>query len=97
MYKEYYITLPGGFALPVGLCLETYTFRETLVTEQDPDTVHRQLQAFSRRYLQQQMITGTVRSSRETLVQKQGVFMLQGQYVCEEMIGRERKIGETNE
>lgn len=97
MYKEYYITLPGGFALPVGLCLDTYTFRETLVTEQDLDTVHRQLQAFSRRYLQQQMITGTVRSSRETLVQKQGVFMLQGQYVCEEMIGRERKIGETNE
>ena len=97
MYKEYYITLPGGFALPVGLCWEEYTLWETSPSQQDQNAVHSQLQNISGRYLQQQMITGTIRSSSEKISLHHGVYMLQGRYVCEEMIGREQQIGEANE
>lgn len=99
MYKEYYITLPGGFALPVGVCLEEYTLWETSLAQQDRNCVHSRLKGFSSRYLQQQMIAGTIRSTRETLRMKDGLFLLQGQYICEEMIGREQliQIGEANE
>lgn len=99
MYTEYYITLPGGFSLPVGLCLEEYTLRETVVTEQARDTVHSQLRHFSGRYLENRMISGTIRNRSEKLDLQHGLYRLQGQYICEEMIGREqsRQIGEANE
>ena len=99
MYKEYYITLPGGFRLPLGLCFEKYTLWETSVAEQEPGAVRSQLHNFSGRYLQQQMIAGTIRNSTEKLGQDHGAFVLKGYYICEEMIGREQpiQIGEGNE
>lgn len=99
IYKEYYITLPGAFRLPVGLAVEEYTLWETSLTEQDRESAYTQLQRFSDRYLQQQMITGIIQTRKEEFLPQDGALRLQGEYICQEMIGREqlKEIGEVNE
>ena len=98
MYKEYYITLPGGYRLPAALCVDVYTQWDTVPAESDPQTAQRQLQEFSRRYLQQQMIAGSLGSCDEIFTSANDRYVLEGHYICEEMIGREQpeQIGEGN-
>jgi sporulation protein YqfD len=86
MYEERYVTLPGGFRLPIVIVTEIWTYRkETDVTLDAP-----QLQSFARDYLSAQMISGTVLSFDESVQVQSGVCLLQGKYACIEMIGRAR-------
>ena len=84
------MTLPGGFSLPVSLACETLSWYS--VTEQtvDEETARGELLPFSQNYLSDQMIAGTVSHANEVLETKSGVYLLTGQYICSEMIGRER-------
>ena len=88
--REYRLTLPGGFSLPVSLACETLSWYS--VTEQtvDEETARGELLPFSQNYLSDQMIAGTVSHANEVLETKSGVYLLTGQYICSEMIGRER-------
>jgi hypothetical protein len=86
MYEESYITLPGGFQLPVIIVTETIVcYDETGVTLQEPN-----LQSFAQRYLQMQMIAGTVTSGQEDGWTEDGIYRFQGNYACTEMIGQVR-------
>ena len=98
MYLEYNITLPGGFSLPVALCVEEYTVFETSLSEIPPDQAQSALTGFADRYLTGQMVAGETRSRLETVSLEEGVYRLRGSYICVEMIGREQKeqIGDTN-
>ena len=98
MYEEYYITLPGGFSLPVALCVEEYTVWDTSSEIMSEKEARTQLEAFARSSVQKQMVAGTIRNCAERFTSDNGMLMLQGSYVCEEMIGREQpeQIGETN-
>lgn len=98
MYKEYYITLPGGFRLPLALCVEEYIFyqnEEKTIPEQE--AAHK-LSDFAQRMLMQQMVAGEIRNKAETTALQDDLFTLKGMYVCVEMIGREQQeqIGDTN-
>lgn len=98
MNKEYFVTLPGGFQLPVALCVEEYTLSETLPAERSQYDAEEALREFAESYLREQMIAGKLQNRIETVTLAKGVYELQGAYVCEEMIGRVRReqIGETN-
>ena len=98
MYSEYDVTLPGGFSLPVALCVEEYTVFETSLSEIPPDQAQSALTGFADRYLTGQMVAGEIRSRLETVSSEEGVYHLRGSYICVEMIGREQKeqIGDTN-
>lgn len=98
MYEEYYITLPGGFQLPVALCVERYSFYETQQSEVDQQSAQMALNAFAEQYLSQQMIAGHILHKAQTISLENGVYCLQGAYVCAEMIGRVQReqIGDTN-
>ena len=86
MYEESYITLPGGFQLPIIFVTETVDYYEDAgVTLQEPN-----LQSFAYRYLQKQMIVGTVVSGQEDGWTEDGVYRFQGNYACTEMIGQVR-------
>ncbi len=86
MYSESYVTLPGGFQLPVIFVTETLIFSdETGVTLSQPD-----LSGFADRYLQQQMVGGTVVSCQEDIWTEDGLYKYQGNYACTEMIGQVR-------
>ncbi len=85
---EYYLTLPGGFRLPVLLEVE-----QVISYKADTDTVWdatERLQAFAAACLKQQMIAGTIENSAEVLTDIQGLCRLDGVYDCTEMIGIQR-------
>ena len=98
MYEEYYISLPGGFRLPVALCVDVYTLWDIAESEQAQNGAFNQLRSFSDYYLRTQMIAGFVRNRTENIIHKKDAFVLKGDYVCEEMIGREEpeQIGVIN-
>ena len=96
MYAEYYITLPGGFRLPVALVKETVFVTELQQAFHDPQDMQCRLEKFGERYVQGQMISGSVIGGETTFSEADGLLVLEGEYLCTEMIGRLRqeKIGE---
>ncbi|MBE6917570.1 MAG: hypothetical protein E7470_06720 [Ruminococcaceae bacterium] len=90
MYEEKYLTLPGGFHLPIKIVTEAWiTYREPadVVSSRDDTQL---LSKLSRRYIEQQMIAGSVLSQRENTEVLDGMIRLTGEYGCIEMIGREQ-------
>lgn len=98
MDTEYKLTLPGGFSLPAALCVEVYTEYETESAAVGAGTAEAALSGFARRYLSRQMIAGSILGKQEPVTDTDGVYRLEGSYVCAEMIGRVRaeQIGDTN-
>ncbi len=94
MYAEYYVTLPGGFRLPVALAVEEYTLCQ--VEASIWEEVQSHLQKFAPGYVQSQMVAGSILSRDEALSESDGIYRLEGEYVCTEMIGRVQReqIGE---
>jgi len=95
---QYHVTLPGGFQLPITLCVEEISFYETVPSTAPAPEVQAALSAFSGRYLRRQMVAGSIQSAQQQFALADGCYRMEGHYVCEEMIGRERReqIGETN-
>jgi hypothetical protein len=81
IYSEYYLTLPGGFRLPIALVTQTiYSCElEEAVLDQTETLI-----GFAERYLQSQMTAGQILHRQETLDGCQ----LTGSYECLEMIGQ---------
>ena len=98
MYEEYYITLPGGFQLPFGWCVERYRPRTLSETELSAESREQLLQEAGAAYLKEQMLSGAIRDSVLTIDKEDGYLKMTGQYSCVEMIGfmQRQEIGETN-
>ena len=98
MYEEYYITLPGGFQLPIALCTEVYDIGEAVPTDESQQYAESTLVCFSDAYLRSHMISGKIINRIHRVQKADGSYHLVGSYVCEEMIGipRQEKIGDTN-
>ena len=96
MYEEYYITLPGGFQLPVAFVKETVLDVELEPVVLKPEDVAQRLETFGQDHLREQMISGHIVSAERVTYDDDGVLVLEGKYLCTEMIGRSRqeKIGE---
>ncbi len=84
MYSENYMTLPGGFRLPVALAVEEWISCDTGQSAQQD--CGQTLTDFAQRYLQSQMTAGQILRREETIHGCQ----LEGQYACLEMIGQVR-------
>ncbi len=99
MYKEYHVTLPGGFRLPIALAVETLTRWETGVVSFEPENREAALIGFARQLTERDMIAGKIHSQGLTVTRQEGFYLLEGSFVCTEMIGREHteKNGDTNE
>lgn len=86
---QYRFTLPGGFALPVAVCVEEITPYETVPQSRScPETL---LRDFSRSSLTQQMTAGVITQEDTVVLHGDGVWSLEGQYICREMIGRQKR------
>lgn len=86
MYSEYYMTLPGGFRLPVCLAVERWTWYRCAAETIEPETAAKTLLDYSATYLQTQMIAGQILERREYT----NGSMLYANYICREMIGQNR-------
>ena len=98
MYTEYYITLPGGFRLPPVLWVETFYTYDTVQETLSQEAAATALDAFALGHLSQQMIAGTVLQKSQTLSFSEGLYRMEGSYLCAEMIGRRKQeqIGELH-
>ncbi len=92
IYEEYYLTLPGGFRLPVALAVETYTAWDTEAAALDESEGESLLAAFARDYLKQQMVAGRMDSEDYTFTGADGSYRLFGSYICTEMIGKRQRL-----
>ena len=91
MYKEIYLTLPGGFVLPVCFAIETWIAVDSHVAQFDPEQAKEKLTTYAARYLSEQMIAGRVLTFDEVFVDFDSEYQMEGKYACLEMIGQERK------
>ncbi len=83
IYWQWYVTLPGGFVLPVGILCEQYTGFETAMSA-DSDLP---LSDFARQYVLKQSSAGEILSATEALEEKDGLLILHGRYACRESLG----------
>ena len=91
MYKEIYMTLPGGFILPVCIVEETWIPYVVTDIQFDADAANTHLSGYAASYLSKQMIAGQVLSADEVFSDQEAVYQTKGKYACLEMIGQERK------
>lgn len=91
--KDYPLTLPGQFRLPFSLRVETYEIRESTSAKLTVTEASALLEAFAARYLPQQMIAGRIQQTRQTIQRNGGIYRLRGGYLCQEMLGREKREG----
>ena len=95
MYKEYYITLPGGFVLPIALAVQTHICREAVPFDKDPRRLQEKLSVFAREYVSTQMISGQIDHTDTMWESADGICILRADYLCREMICKrvqERKV-----
>ena len=88
IYSEQYLTLPGGFCLPIAIAVERTAVYETQVqTVETPEEI---LQPFMTKYIQSQMIGGKILTENYSSTWIEGYYRMDGIYGCYEMIGRIR-------
>lgn len=90
MYEENYVTLPGGFQLPIAIVTETWIEYESAAPTATMEESSQTLSGLAQEYLRSQMVAGTILSREESFSQQDGFLLLDGEYGCYEMIGRER-------
>ncbi len=90
IYSERYLTLPGGFRLPVALITETVYYYEitekTAVSSEDMQW----LEQYAEDYLQSQMIGGQILSRVTKTEPIDDAYYLYGKYACRELIGKSK-------
>ncbi len=98
MYEENYITLPGGFRLPFGWCVERSRVRELHQQDAAPEKLRNLLAAAGEDYLKDQMVSGVIRNSDLSFTDGEDCLQMTGEYSCVEMIGilQRLEIGDTN-
>jgi hypothetical protein len=98
MYEEYYVTLPGGFRLPVRVGVERVMDGSTVNEVYPEDEAVAMMTDFAERYLNQQMVAGRITQSHIQTTCDGAICRLTGNYFCVEMIGtlRHNEIGEYN-
>ena len=85
IYEQKYMTLPGGFVLPVSVIRERITYYETSVGAEDDG--EQCLRDFARNYVCRQTIAGKIENAQVFVSASDGLFRLEGIYGCLENIG----------
>ena len=88
IHSEYYMTLPGGFTLPISLMIEDWIVAQTCVSPISAEDAQMMLSDFARWYLKEQMIAGHISGREQTFSHNDDVAVLKGSYACEEMIAK---------
>ena len=84
MYSEKYMTLPGGFRLPVALIRETWI--DHSVSVQEEEITESQAKEFAADLLRQQLAAGRILSGAGSAQSLEGFVLYSGKYQCCEQI-----------
>jgi hypothetical protein len=85
-----YLTLPGGFLLPVALEIQRISFHDSQKHALTQVDAQEALLEFASSYLQKQMRSGTIMYRTEYVDMEDDVYYLNGKYFCLESIGQLR-------
>lgn len=95
IYEEKYITLPGGFPLPIGMICETFLEYETSAISISP--VSAQLEALTQDYLLYSMDGGQILSTDFVQTNTPAYTRMDGYFRCYELIGIKHPEEENTE
>lgn len=85
IYLEQYLTLPGGFRLPIAIAIEqTISYETQIGTNPQPEEI---ILPYMTNYLQSQMIGGRILTSSENGAWVDGYYRIDAIFGCYEMIG----------
>ncbi len=90
MYAQYILTLPGGFALPLAVTVETLTYYDDAALPTDHDALLVDMERYAEQYVLEQMISGVILQRDQTVAADENICTLHEVYTCQEMIGRVR-------
>ena len=90
IYEEYYLTLPGGFVLPMALCVERLTETKKQTVTVDTASAQSIMEEYSDAYLLGSTVSGRILQRLYTAEQSEEKQTISARYICTEMIGRER-------
>lgn len=90
MYKETYLTLPGGFQLPVSLIAEQLVYYDTDIDISLPVEDAAWVKDAAETYLLGEMLAGEILDSYTDMRLDEDVCRFAGYYSCLEMIGQIR-------
>lgn len=88
MYSQHFLTLPGGFALPVSLIKETVS--SYICVEEPAEDDWCWVDEHVEQYLQSNMVAGRILNKSAAGNIQSDRYCFDGIYTCEEMIGRIR-------
>ncbi len=90
MYKEIFLTLPGGFRLPVSLITQNRVHYTNTDAERQNTDCYQWLSDRTAKYLQNQMLAGEILNNHDQITLLEDVCVLSGMYFCRENIGQFR-------
>lgn len=90
MYKVNYLTLPGGFVLPVALVTQHWVYYDQMDERMEQSRAAQILSDFAENYLTEKMIAGKILDRTELLSQTDESYCQSGKYICLEMIAKTR-------
>lgn len=99
MYASKYLTLPGGFVLPLGIKVETCVYYQPSVITMPAEQVQPIMVHQERNRLMNSMVSGQILSQTQDFSQGDRLYYLSCRYICREMVGRIQyeKIGAYHE
>lgn len=85
------LKLPGGYALPISLVIETYRVYapEPISTEDKAEQI---MSNYLHDYIHGDMVAGEILDSTQILEVDEGLYRLSATYSCREMIARQWKV-----
>ena len=99
IYSQRYLTLPGGYVLPIGYVKETwisYNLEDIVTQEEDVSAL---VTSVGNRYIIDSMISGEILSSSIVVLGEDNDYKFACKYYCREMIGKvvKEEIVDANE
>ena len=91
MYEEYYVILPGGYVLPIGISIDTISSYALTELETSNPCLYDAMKMYSEDYLYHQMVAGKISDSSETVLSENGIVYYIGNYTCTELISKVQK------
>lgn len=88
IYKENYMTLPGGVELPLAIVTEEWTYYEVLSDGLEAPICDEWLVSAANDYILEQMVSGQILDSSSTVTRTEDAACLESHYSCVEMIGQ---------
>lgn len=92
MYTQKYVTLPGGFRLPLGIYVETWIGYTVTSVPASSEAASSSLCSFARRDVSARMLAGEILCGEEAIEQNGETYILNVNYTCREMIARQRTL-----